>query len=334
MPAEACPTDVDVLSLGGLVLVPVDFSPHARAAAVRACELARVCEARVRLIHGVDARERGGQGPDVGSKAERTAGDTREAAGRSARHAPLPEDRPMREQLEAWCAELSRVAPRISSSVEPEDPVELIARHVQAEDVMLVVMGMHGFHDMSRMFFGSVADRALRATRVPMMLVKESERDASTRIRRILLATDFSRASEHALCLAIHWARRLEADVEVLHAIQDSEEERGYRRPRDSASRSARQRANALEGLRSILSRSAAAGVRAVADLTYGSPSIEIVKHAARARADLVVMGLRDRATGTAGGYGSVTERVIRHAKCSVLVAPEDDQVTLWPVSS
>lgn len=328
MPAEACPADVDVMSLGGLVLVPVDFSPHARAAAVRACELARVSEARVRLIHGVEARAIEARGIAGPGRAERGAADVQPADG-----TPGSEDRPMRE-LEAWCAELAGRVPRITASVELEDPVALIARHVQAEDVMLVVMGMHGFSDMGRMFFGSVADRALRTARVPMMLVKESERDASTRIRRILLATDFSRASEHALCLAIHWARRLEADVEVLHAIQDSEEEPRYRRPRDSASRSARQRANALEGLRSILSRSAAAGVRAVADLTYGSPSIEIVTHAARARADLVVMGLRDRASGSAGGYGSVTERVIRHAKCSVLVAPEDDQVTLWPVSS
>ena len=36
-----------------------------------------------------------------------------------------------------------------------------------------------------------------------------------------------------------------------------------------------RQRVNALESLRSILTRTAAVGVRAVADLTYGAPSIE-----------------------------------------------------------
>lgn len=322
MPAEACSVDLDLLGVGGLVLVPIDFSAHARAAAVRACELARVSDARVRLIHGTEARE----------AAARARESLREAVGRNGSASTASEHRPTRE-LEAWCAELAARAPVISGSVEEEDPVTLISRHVQAEDVMLVVMGMHGYHDVGRMFYGSVADRALRAARVPMMLVKESERDASAPIRRILLATDFSRASEHALCLAIHWARRLEADVEVLHAIQDAGEERHYARPRDSASRSARQRANALEGLRSILSRSAAAGVRAVADLTYGTPSIEIVKYAARARADLVVMGLRDRPSGPAAGYGSVTERVIRHAKCSVLVAPEDESLARWPVS-
>jgi nucleotide-binding universal stress UspA family protein len=282
------------------VLVAVDFSPHARAAALRACELARACQARVRLIHG-----RTDQGDDL---------------------VPLPAPSPSRE-LERWCADLAARGASISGVIADEDPVDLIARHVGAEDVLLVVMGMHGFHGFDRIFLGSVADRAVRAARVPIMLVKESERDASVRIHRILLATDFSPASEHALRLAIHWARRLDADVEVLHAIETpvgyEASEPDYPRPRDSASRSGRQRANALESLRSILSRTAAAGVRAVADLTYGAASIEIVKHAARSRADMVVLGLRERIDGGTAQSGGVTARVIRHAKCSVLVAPD-----------
>jgi nucleotide-binding universal stress UspA family protein len=282
------------------VLVAVDFSPHARAAALRACDLARACDARVRLLHGS-----AGQHDDLVTVL-----------------APSPS-----RDLERWCADLAARGASISAVVADEDPVDLIARHAGAEDVLLVVMGMHGFHGFERIFLGSVADRALRATRVPILLVKESERDASVRIRRILLATDFSPASEHALRLAIHWARRLDADVEVLHAIEAPAEEeesaRHYPRPRDSASRSGHQRTNALESLRSILSRTAAAGVRAVADLTYGTPSIEIVKHAARSRADLVVLGLRGRLDGAPAHSGSVTARVIRHVKCSVLVAPD-----------
>lgn len=296
------------------VLVPVDFSAHARAAVARACDLARACDAQVRLIHGLDDKREGG------SESGRGLDELVEVEGRAAASGPGAS-----AELESWCADLSARGGQISAVVEREDPVALITRHARSGDVALVVMGMHGFHHVERLFFGSVADRALRAARVPIMLVKENERDASARIHRILLATDFSPASEHALRLAIHWARRLEADVEVLHAIADTgEEPRCYEQPRDCASRSARRRANALEGLRSILTRTAAAGVRAVADLTYGAPSIEIVKHAARSRADLVVMGLRERSQAGIARYGSVTERVIRHVKCSVLVAPED----------
>ncbi|MFO0689964.1 MAG: universal stress protein [Myxococcota bacterium] len=299
------------MSHSGTVLVPVDFSPHARAAVVRACDLARASDAHVRLIHGVEPKVETGNATDL-------ADEPVEAGAPSPTGAPASSN-----ELESWCSELALRGALISAIVEREDPVALIARHALANDVMLIVMGMHGFHDVGRLFFDSVADRALRAARVPIMLVKENEQHASERIHRILLATDFSPASEQALRLAIHWARRLEADVEVLHAIPDPEEERLYDRPRDSASRSARKRTNALEGLRSILTRTAAAGVRAVADLTYGAPSIEIVKYAARSRADLVVMGLRERTAVGLARYGSVSERVIRHVKCSVLVAPE-----------
>ncbi|MBY0400619.1 universal stress protein [Myxococcota bacterium] len=295
------------------VLVPVDFSAHARAAVARACELARACDAHVRLIHGADAEReaRPEPGHEIG---EKPVASTRSAVARPESSA----------ELESWCADLALRGPLISAIFEREDPVALITRHAQAADVVLVVMGMHGFHDVERLFYGSVADRTLRAARVPIMLVKESERDASERIHRILLATDFSPASEDALRLAIHWARRLEADVEVLHAIPSPGEERLYDQPRDCGSRSARKRASALEGLRSILTRTAAAGVRAVADLTYGPPSIEIVKYAERSRADLVVMGLRARKPVGVARHGGVTERVIRHVKCSVLVAPEE----------
>lgn len=287
------------------VLVAIDFSPHARAAALRACELARACGAHLRLIHGIQ-RKSGEADPELlgAVETELLASPTRE--------------------LESWRENLAERGARVSAVVVDEDPVELISRQSHAEDVLLVVMGTHGFGGVDRLFLGSVADRALRTAQVPIMLVKESEDDASTRIHRILLATDFSPASEHALRLAIHWARRLEADVEVLHAIQEPEGERDYPRPRDSASRSGHRRANALESLRSILTRTAAAGVRAVADLTYGAPSVEIVKHAARSRADLVVLGLRDPLDPSSLRFGSVTERVLRHVKCSVLIAPSE----------
>lgn len=287
------------------VLVAVDFSPHARAAALRACEIARACEARVRLVHGV--------APPAEPVRPGEAASVAVAGPGSPRH-----------ELASWCSDLEALGAPISAVVEDEDPVDLIARHAHAEDVLLLVMGMHGFRGFDRVFLGSVADRTLRTARVPIMLVKENVQSAGLRIHRILLATDFSPASEHALRLAIQWARRLQADVEVLHSIQETEGERDYPRPRDCASRSGHQRANALESLRSILSRTAAAGVRAVADLTYGPPSIEIVKHAARSRADLVVLGLSGQLEAGAMRFGSVTERVLRHVKCSVLVAPDE----------
>lgn len=305
MPGPTQPAPIaDPAGEAGTVLVPVDFSLASRAAALQACLLARVCDARVRLIHGT-AGQGGGGSSDAATSAQ------------------IGPESPPHRALASWCAELSRKGTPISAVVEQADPVAMIARHARAANVLLIVLGLHGVHGHDGGSPGGVADRALREATVPILLVKGGEREAGDRIRRILLATDFSPASEHALRLAIHWARRLEADIEVLHAIQDRELTRRYARPRDSASRSGGQRVNALESLRSILARSAGAGVRAVADLTYGAPSIEIVKHAARAQVDLVVMGLRDHPASDSARAGSVTERVIRHAKCAVLVAPE-----------
>ena len=54
--------------------------------------------------------------------------------------------------------------------------------------------------------------------------------------------------------------------------------------------------------------------------LLEGDPAEEIIRHAAEARADLIVMGTHGR-TGLARLLmGSVAEKVLRGATCSVLV--------------
>jgi len=263
----------------------VDAWPHARAAALLACELARACDAAVRLVEG-----------EAGVGAEGAAA------------------------LAAWCAERAARGAPISAEGRSVDP----SAAMHAGHVLLVVMGMPARVGADHSCLGSLAERALRSATAPVLLVREPDDESALRIRRILLATDFSPAAERALSLSIHWARRLEADLEVLHAIDDDGAPRDYARPRDSATRSGRQRTNALERLRSILSRTGAAGVRAVADLTYGAPASEIVARAARSRADLVVVGRRDDAELAQAPLGRVSERVLRHAGCSVLVAPAE----------
>jgi nucleotide-binding universal stress UspA family protein len=172
------------------------------------------------------------------------------------------------------------------------------------------------------MFLGSVAERTIRAAVVPVMTVKENEWDAAAKIRRILLATDFSPDSRRAVGLAIDWARHLKADIEVFHAIPQVETEAESDGDPGSTDHLSRLRQEALDGLQSILSRMLDAGVPATGDLTYGPAAVEITKRASESRANLVVMGRRGQSRLEDVLCGSVTSRVLRQAKCSVLLAP------------
>lgn len=286
------------------ILVPVDFSTHSRAAAIRACDLALNSGLAVHLVHVLDL-------PVVAERKEIAPHLWDEL-----RHS---EER----EFEALRRDLMLRGTSISASFVEGESVSTIVGFADPVSVELIVMGTHGFGGFDRLFLGSVAERTIKTANVPVMTVKENEWDAAAKIRHILLATDFSADSDEAVDLAIHWARRLDADVEVIHAL--SEVELGVAHDDDPIAHSLplkRKREEALAGLQSVLGRMSAVGVPAIADLTYGPASVEIAKRATQSRANLVVMGRRGRSCRDRIPFGSIAERVLRHVKCSVLLAP------------
>lgn len=286
------------------ILAPVDFSTYSRAAAIRACNLALASGARVHLIHALDL-------PAIAKRdgiASHLWDDLRQSE---------------RRKLDQLCETLAIRGVPLSTTLEERDPVEMITEYAAGDDVELIVMGTRGYRGLNRIFLGSTVERSIRAVSVPVMTVKENEWDAAVKIRRILLATDFSLDSERAVRLAIDCARTLEADIEVFHAIHDAEVglvSDGV--PGGRTDHRGRSRVAALEGLQLILSHMSDAGVPASAELAYGAAPLEIVKRAVESRADLVVMGRRGRSRLEHVLFGSVSARVLDQVKCSVLLTP------------
>jgi nucleotide-binding universal stress UspA family protein len=51
------------------------------------------------------------------------------------------------------------------------DPVDTIVQYIATEEISLAVLGTHGRKGLDRMIFGSVADRVLRFSPVPVLCV-------------------------------------------------------------------------------------------------------------------------------------------------------------------
>ena len=134
--------------------------------------------------------------------------------------------------------------------------------------------------------------------------------------KRILHATDFSRASRPALAKAIALARQNRAPLAIVHALAPTVipvgGDFGYIPPKtyEALDQSARQ--HARKQLAAIASRARKAGVRATGLLIDGSPSEQIPRAVRRIRADLVVIGTHGRTGLTKVLLGSVAERVLR----------------------
>ena len=129
-------------------------------------------------------------------------------------------------------------------------------------------------------------------------------------VDRILVATDFSLCSLNALGHAEDLARKVDAELILLHVepVPIAGSELG-----DVAHAGAeRELARTADGLRRYHP-----GVRTI--LRAGAPDEEIVDAAATERASLLVMGTHGR-TGLARALlGSVAEAVVRRAPCPVL---------------
>ena len=125
-----------------------------------------------------------------------------------------------------------------------------------------------------------------------------SERPAA----QILIATDFSDGAEAALGVAIQYARALHAGLHVLHVFSRDE----------------------VEVTRLLADAAARAGsdVPVTASGAGGDPAQEILRHAARHPIDLIVVGTHGRTGVSRVLLGSVAERVMRGARCPVLVVP------------
>lgn len=135
-------------------------------------------------------------------------------------------------------------------------------------------------------------------------------------IRRILLATDLSAASDGASVQALDLAHDLGADLLVLSVI-DSTSGRLQGRSGDRMDQLRASRELAAQGL---VNRGRKDGVQVSFLIWEGNPGEAIVDVATSEEVDLVVVGSHGRGSVGRLFIGSVSEHVVRHAPCPVLV--------------
>ncbi|MEN8182232.1 MAG: universal stress protein [Myxococcota bacterium] len=143
-------------------------------------------------------------------------------------------------------------------------------------------------------------------------------------IRSILAATDFSENAEHALTVAIELAGQVGAELHVVHCIDlpvPIFNPYALSIP-DSILTQARDESIRL--LQKAVKRAEDAGVGAQSHLGDAPAAAAISQLAEELGADLVVMGTRGHTGLKHVLLGSVAERTLRLAPCSVLTVKDD----------
>lgn len=287
------------------LLAATDLSAPSRHAAQRAALLARDAGARLELLHVVEAgaleQLRHLLGQQAAPVAERLLAEAREELARLAADVGAP----------------LGVRPGVHLASGPV--LQEITSQADALDADLLVVGARGAGFMRHLLLGTTAERLLRKTLRPLLLVRQVPHE---RYRRVLVPVDFSPWTQQAMRMARAVAP--DAEIVLFHAYEVPFEGKLRFAGVDDAEilryRAAAER-EAQENLRQALREAGWSpdGVHLLA--VHGEAATRVLEQEEERDADLIVMGKHGKGITEELLLGSVTKHILAEARCDVLVA-------------
>ena len=290
------------------ILVATDLSSHAGKAETRAAMLAQALSTtKLTLLHMV---------PRLPLQALRTMFE----------RTPLETEQIL---VNAAKAELAERARRLGEKFRIEVTTEVkvgrvhlgIVAHADEVNADLVVVGGYGAHLVRELFLGATAEKVLRSSTRPMLIVKQ---EPLSSYKRLLVPVDFSSSSSHALDWGLAIAAG--AEINVAHV---------YEAPYESTLRYASVEDKVVEGYRAIARHQAQDAMSAFLKdrrpaetdfqrhILHGHPAAGIRDLTEELRPDLIVMGKHGQSEIEKLLLGSVTKHMLFETHCDMLVAME-----------
>jgi nucleotide-binding universal stress UspA family protein len=294
------------------ILVPLDGSTAAESALPLVRSLARRLALPVELLGAIDLR-----------------GISRSASAADG----LFLDRLLEDESRRGAEYLDKIAKtlrglQVTTRGEKGEAADVIIKTAAADKNTLIVMATHGRSGLNRFLLGSIAEKVLRATANPLLLVKAVEpiaTDDEAPLTSIVVPLDGSDLAERVLPMVEELAKKLDLEVVLMRAFAIPygaySTGDGFYDPVNLEAFLARLRKETfdyLERKTAHLKRNGLAKVSFVAK--EGLSADEIIKFARETPANLVAMSTHGRSGVKRWVLGSVTETVVRHSGDPVLV--------------
>lgn len=214
--------------------------------------------------------------------------------------------------------------------IEAAAAAEGILAYTEDEDIDLVVMGTHGRRGVTRLLFGSVTEEVVRNAPCPVLTVRTGAADSPERaVQRLLVPIDFSEASEVALRHAMEIARTYDAELDLLHVVEEVVYPSTYGvEPAHFPTQEIRLRVERQLG---NLVRENMDDEHVTNSVLVGYAPTSILDHVEENDIDLVVIATHGRTGLDRLLLGSVAERVIRRCPAPVFVV-KPDRKSLLPM--
>jgi len=281
------------------ILVPVDFSEFSDQAVEFAIHLGKHYDAQITLFH-------------VGLSLDGNFFEEllKEQAGY------------VETQMQLYVDDVKSNGLSVQSTVIPGDSeAKEILRLISENEFDLVVMGTHGQTNLKDMLLGSVTQKVVRLSTVPVLTIRHKRRKPKP--ENILVPIDFSVYAKRSRDYAISLARELNTKLTFLYVVENKIHPYDYENMdyNNAMGLTPPLHDQAVQRLKEFVEYDEA-GVNYL--VREGKPYKEIVKYAESHNSDLIVMDTMGMTGLMRLLMGSTTEAVVAFAPCPVLVVEEE----------
>ena len=286
------------------ILVATDLSSPARQAAERAARIAGATGAQLRLVHALNA--------GMAAQLQQLLGMG------SALESTLIEQ--TQQELQTLALELAaeRQVP-VGQALLHGNVADQVNREAEAMQADLVVLGARGKDFLRRLMLGSTAERLLRKSTRPMLVVKQRAHEP---YRRVLVAVDFSPWSTPLVELTRRVAPQAHLVLLSAYGIPFEGKLR-FASVSDAVIKTYREQArqSAERQLHALASDAGLAPSDWTPCLPHADASLAIVEQEQEKACDLIVLGKHGQNMAEELLLGSVTSHVLSESVGDVLVS-------------
>jgi nucleotide-binding universal stress UspA family protein len=212
------------------------------------------------------------------------------------------------EELHTITRELTSKGARARSVVRTGDAADVILDVASEEGATLIAMSTHGRSGLGRWAFGSIAEKVLRASPIPVLALRsftEAGRPTPAQdltLKKILIPVSTDPLSLKVIEPALQLAKLFGSSVTILHACEGPA--CGLPVPE----------------LKEAYERFREAGLQVEPVMKQGDPAAQVLEACAELKADLIAMTTHGRTGIPRWMMGSVTEKVLRASKVPLLI--------------
>ena len=205
---------------------------------------------------------------------------------------------------------------------------EQIVDYADKENISLIVMTTHGRSGIRRWLLGNVAAKVVRATDIPIALIRAKdtlpEACAERKLNKLLVPLDGSKASEVVIPHVSELALKLKAEVILFQVVSPSYFV--YAIPGEAVLQphSPEDLQNMIEHSKFYLDKVAAdfsdKGIETTSEVGIGGPAEEIIRIADEIQVDMVAMSTHGHSSISLWAFGSNADKVLHSGNTPVLL--------------